>query len=93
MEIYLACPRGEYRNDAGKAEIGAKAVLAKRKREAGLDAKRGDQLGERGLAVDNPAGRDAERGGRHELIGFLIGEGGVANVYRLSLAAKKGDYG
>ena len=27
-----------------------------------------------------------------ELIGFLIGEGGVANVYRLSLAAKREGY-
>ena len=67
-------------------------MLAKRKREARLDAKRGDQLRERGLAVDNPAGRDAERGGGHELIGFLIGEGGVANVYRLSLTAKREGY-
>ena len=64
-------------------------MLAKRKREAGLDEQRGDQLGERGLAVDNPAGLHAERSGRQELIGFLVGEVGVANVYRLSLAARE----
>ena len=57
-------------------------MLAKRKREARLDEQRGDQLGERGFAVDNPAGLDAERGGRHDGIGFLIREVGVANVYR-----------
>lgn len=57
-------------------------MFAKRKREAGLGEQRGGQLGERGLAVDNPAGLDAERGGGHDGIGFLVGEVGVADVYR-----------
>lgn len=80
MEIYLAPPRGDYRNRAGESEIGPIAMLAQRKRKAALAEKRGDQLGKRGLAVDDLASVHAESGRRDDLIGFLICEVGVANV-------------
>ena len=55
-------------------------MRAQRKRKAALAEKRGDQLGKRGLAVDDLASVHAESGRRDDLIGFLICEVGVANV-------------